>query len=133
VVKRIFIFEDFDPFRLLLRRIFESLSPEYEIVEAADVDAAKSVLEGSAARPPDLILLDWLMPPANGHSLLVEIRSRQKFEHVPIVVLTGAEPEQLKGAYEDGASAVIEKGTFEETVSSLKSITKCWIERCPAT
>jgi DNA-binding NtrC family response regulator len=59
------------------------LKGEFEIVTAGDVDSA---LRAIAATPPDLILLDLIMPERSGLDLLSELSDRGNT--APVVVLT---------------------------------------------
>jgi DNA-binding NtrC family response regulator len=59
------------------------LKQECDLVTAGDVDAALRVID---AEPPDLILLDLLMPGRNGIELLTELKDRAL--ETPVIVLT---------------------------------------------
>jgi diguanylate cyclase (GGDEF)-like protein len=39
---------------------------------------------------PDLLLLDLIMPQVSGFEILAEVRSLQKFAHLPVIILTAA-------------------------------------------
>ena len=43
---------------------------------------------------PDLILLDWNLPRKDGRELLLEIKTDERFQRIPIVVLTTSEAEE---------------------------------------
>jgi DNA-binding response OmpR family regulator len=60
-----------------------TLEPEYEVIEARDGDEA---LELVAERPPDLLLLDMMMPGRTGLDVLAELRGAGVT--LPVVMVT---------------------------------------------
>jgi signal transduction histidine kinase/CheY-like chemotaxis protein len=71
----------------LTRRVLrETLEKEgWEVVEAGNGSAA---LDAVAARRPDLILLDLLMPEMDGFEFLEELRREKANRSIPIIVIT---------------------------------------------
>lgn len=51
-------------------------------------------LQAIAAEPPDLIVLDLMLPGMSGLELLAEIRNRPELEHVAVILLTARREEQ---------------------------------------
>jgi CheY-like chemotaxis protein len=66
---KLLIAEDDTFFRKLLYRV---LSPEYDITEAKDGNQAWEILQ--KADSPQLAILDWVMPGANGPELCRRVR-----------------------------------------------------------
>jgi two-component system sensor histidine kinase/response regulator len=64
----------------------------YEIVPAADGPTA---LKRLALRPPDLILLDVLMPGMDGLEVCRRIRENPEWKHIPIIFLSAADDKDL--------------------------------------
>jgi two-component system response regulator HupR/HoxA len=89
--------------RDLLRRV---LSREYEVLEAADGEAAISVLEGHDV---DVILCDQLMPGKSGTELAREVRGRSP--RIVTLLLTGYEdaPEVARARREGVVYEVVAK------------------------
>ena len=58
----------------------------YEVVEAA---CAADALARAAARAPDMILQDLLLPDMNGFELTHRLRALPGGDHIPIIALTG--------------------------------------------
>ncbi|MDH5473162.1 MAG: EAL domain-containing protein [Gammaproteobacteria bacterium] len=59
---------------------------------------------------PDLILLDVIMPEMNGFDACSLIRKNAKFEHTPIIIMTGLEDiESIDKAFDAGATNFITK------------------------
>jgi two-component system sensor histidine kinase/response regulator len=64
----------------------------YEIVPAADGETA---LKRLALRPPDLVLLDLLMPGMDGFEVCRRIREQPAFSDLPIIFLSAADEKSL--------------------------------------
>ena len=82
--KRILIVDD-DPDIL---DVLELTLPheEYEVVQAQDGEQA---LEKVYERPPDLIILDYIMPKIDGRSVCKKLKKDVLLRHLPIIMLTG--------------------------------------------
>lgn len=81
---------------------------------------------------PDLIFLDLNMPRKNGFECLSEIRGKEEFDHIPIVIFsTTAQPETVTQVYEHGANYFVCKpNTYQllkETIQHTLAIN--WKER----
>lgn len=70
-----------------------SLSDEYEVASAFN---GKEGLEKAIKLQPDCIISDLLMPEMSGEALLAELRARDEFAAVPILLLTGRGDDQLR-------------------------------------
>ncbi len=79
----------------------------YEVISAADGLEAMALV---AASPPDLILLDIMMPKMDGYAVCRRLKQEAATRLVPIVLLTalGAEEARIKGI-EAGADDFITK------------------------
>jgi len=73
---------------LLIRAVVvASLEAEgYQIMQAEDGAAA---LEQCRVSPPDVILLDIVMPGLDGYQVLAELKADADLSHIPVVFLTG--------------------------------------------
>jgi DNA-binding response OmpR family regulator len=105
-MKRILIVDDDELGARLVRRVLAR--QEYECKEARRATDGLSMLDSSA--PPDLIILDYLLPDMNGPEFYKQARS-QGFQG-PVLFLTAlavrdAQVEQLK--LEVGEEAVLTK------------------------
>lgn len=94
--KRILIVDDEpDVINLLVK----TLEPEgYEIIAARDGEQA---LELAEKEPPDLIILDLVMPKMDGYTTALKLRSLDATRSVPIIILTvKKETRNIIDAYE---------------------------------
>jgi putative two-component system response regulator len=62
------------------------LKPQgYEVIQAVD---GEDCLEKVRSNPPDLLLLDIMMPKLNGFEVVTRLKSEEKFSLIPIVMVT---------------------------------------------
>ena len=59
---------------------------EYKI--AAAINAARAMKIARADTPPDIILLDIIMPDVDGYQLCAELKEDPKTKHIPIIFVT---------------------------------------------
>ncbi len=90
---------------------------KYRIIEANDgVDAVKCL----ESNPVDLIITDLKMPNLDGFDLIRFVRSRPKYEFLPVIMLTGEVDEKSREeARTAGVSAFIVKPFVPEQISGL--------------
>jgi two-component system cell cycle response regulator len=83
------------------------LSKDYDILKAHDGNKAIIIVE---ANPPDIILLDIMMPGMNGYEVCKKLKDDPKTVHIPIVMVTALhETKDRKEAIEAGADDFISK------------------------
>ncbi|UCB56675.1 MAG: response regulator [Candidatus Omnitrophota bacterium] len=82
--KRILIVDD-DPDILDVLRLAIP-EEEYEVVEAHD---GQEALDKAYERPPDLIILDYIIPKIDGRSVCQKLKKDILLRHMPIIMLTG--------------------------------------------
>ena len=81
--------------------------PDYSLVEASD---GQTALDLAAETPPDLILLDVMMPGLNGFEVCRRIRANPKIAEVPIILVTALDDQASRLAgLEAGADDFITK------------------------
>lgn len=80
----------------------------YDVLLAENGRDAQAVIEN--VPPVDVILLDLMLPYVSGYQLIGEIRENHRWQHVPIVVLSGKVLEQdVVRALDLGATDYITK------------------------
>lgn len=82
-MKKLLIVDDEPSIRLLVRRVFQS---EYTVLEAKD---GKEALDLILHQRPDIILMDIMMPEADGLSTLNAIKGNKKSSSIPVIMITG--------------------------------------------
>lgn len=59
---------------------------------------------------PDLIVLDLMMPEISGIEFLQDLRSQDKYQHLPVIILSAlADPEQIREGLDSGADRYLTK------------------------
>jgi len=82
----VLVVEDDAATREVVRRVL--LAEGCRVFEAENGRVGLDMLESSR---PDLILLDLMMPEVDGFEFLLELRRREAFREVPVIVVTAAE------------------------------------------
>src|SRR5438094_375521 len=59
----------------------------YEPIEA---QTGQEAIRAIKAHPPDLVLLDLVLPESTGIAITQALKSEEKFYRIPIIILTGA-------------------------------------------
>jgi CheY-like chemotaxis protein len=75
------------------------------------------------AAPPDLVLLDLMMPEMDGFAVLEHMREIDSIRRVPVIVLTSQKLSELEmQRLNQGVAAVLGKGLFsvEETLALVE-------------
>lgn len=101
---RILLVDDEPSLRELLRATFEGA--DVEVDEAASVPEAEACIR---ADEPDVIVLDLRLPGESGAELCARLKGDEVTHAIPIVLLTGAEPEEARRAQSSGAEALVHK------------------------
>jgi signal transduction histidine kinase/ligand-binding sensor domain-containing protein/DNA-binding response OmpR family regulator len=98
------IVEDNHEMRAYLR---EHLDPEYQILEAKN---GMIGFDLAAAKLPDLIISDVMMPGMDGFEFCAKIKSDEQTSHIPVILLTSraAREDRITG-FETGADDYIPK------------------------
>jgi two-component system, response regulator len=78
---------------------------------------------------PAIILLDLNMPKMDGKTALKIIKSDNRFNQIPIIILTTSTAEEdIRKCYAAGANSFISKSmSFTGLVSIMKSINQYWL------
>src|SRR4051812_30548085 len=80
---RVLIADDEASSRLLLRDVLEAQG--HEVAEAIDGEQA---LEVATNNPPDLIILDVVMPKANGMDVCRRLKNQETTASIPVLLAT---------------------------------------------
>jgi two-component system phosphate regulon response regulator PhoB len=105
MVTKILVVEDESAVREMIQFVLEQSG--YDVIGAASVDEAK---ERMAAVPPDMILMDWMLPGISGVEYTRELKQDPVTRDIPIIMLTarGEEDDKVRGL-ECGAEDYVTK------------------------
>lgn len=116
---RILIAEDFEENRTALTLILK-----YAGFDVIAVENGRQAIEAVRQEEPDLVLMDVTLPVIDGLQATREIRSEEKFERLPIIIVSAHDSDEIRRqAAEAGGSEYISK-PFE--IAELKKL----IEGC---
>jgi two-component system, OmpR family, phosphate regulon response regulator PhoB len=116
---RIMIVEDEEPLTLLLRYNLEAEG--YAVDVAARGDEAEVTLKEA---PPDLVVLDWMLPGMSGIELCRRLRARAETERLPIIMLTarGEESERIRGLATGADDYIVKPFSVPELLARIRAL-----------
>jgi two-component system KDP operon response regulator KdpE len=107
--KRVLVVEDEPVVQQMVRVLMTRLG--LETIQAMDVSSAVQVLRNKPL--PDLVLLDLGLPDIDGLELLRQMRGKEMFDDLPVIILsTLSEPDQIRAALDLGADRYVTKTTM---------------------
>lgn len=102
---RVLVVDDDASLRAVVRRVLAGALPEAELCEAADLAAAQAEVRGG---PPDLVVLDHVLPDGEGLQFLGWVRER--CPDLPVIYLTSVNTAVVAvAALKQGASEYVIK------------------------
>jgi two-component system phosphate regulon response regulator PhoB len=116
---RILIVEDEDAIRQMVCLALSQAG--YECVEAPDASAAQARI---VSAPPDLILLDWMLPNLSGVDYARRLRQEKLTQDIPIIMLTARteEDDKVRGL-DSGADDYLTKPfSTRELIARIKAL-----------
>ncbi len=116
---RILIVEDEAAIRTMVA--FNLRRAGFEVDQSEDGSSAREAIANS---PPDLILMDWMLPDISGIELTRTLRRDQNLKDLPIIMLTARTQEQDKiVGLDSGADDYVTKPfSPRELVSRIKAV-----------
>ncbi|MDP2619660.1 MAG: phosphate regulon transcriptional regulator PhoB [Hyphomicrobiales bacterium] len=116
---QILIVEDEEPLRVLLR--YNLQAEGYEVAATARGDEAETLI---AEAPPDLILLDWMLPGISGIELGRRLRRRPETRKVLVILLTarGEEAERVRGLITGADDYVVKPFSVPELLARVRAL-----------
>ena len=118
--QKVLIVDDEPDIRLYLKEFLDSKG--YTTITASCGDEA---LEKVAQDPPDLVLTDVMMPGMDGYELCRRIRANSTTTLLPVVIVTGAGPqERVKGIEAEADDFFVKPGDRHELLARVRSLLK---------
>jgi CheY-like chemotaxis protein len=115
---RILVVDDLVDNSFLLQTILEIEGYQVEVA-----DNGYAALDKIAANPPDLILLDVMMPGMNGFEVTRRIRQSPDLPFIPILLITGYTEPSAADGFDVGADGFIRKPVnFDDLLQRIQAI-----------
>jgi two-component system phosphate regulon response regulator PhoB len=116
---RIMVVEDEEALGILLTYNLEAEGFEVEVVARGD-EAELRLKEN----PPDLVVLDWMLPGVSGIELCRRLRAREETARLPVLMLTarGEEAERVRGLLTGADDYVVKPFSLVELVARVKAL-----------
>ena len=115
--KRILVVDDLEDNLFLLQTILTEEGYEVDIAQSG-----KSALAKIEASPPDLVLMDAMMPQMDGYQVTRRIRENKKLPFIPILMITAYENANVPQGLELGANDFIRKPIdYDELMARIKA------------
>ncbi len=117
---RALIVEDDESTRLMLGRLLKAEG--WEVAEATN---GRIGLMQLGKKPPDLILLDLLMPEMDGFEFLSQLRCDPDHERTPVIIVTAADlSADDRRRLDDGVIHILEKAAYvrEELLGQIRRL-----------
>ena len=106
-MKTILVVDDSRIMRNIVKHTFELLKTPANFLEAEDGQRALDILFENDI---DLVLLDWNMPNVSGIDFLKQVRSMEKYQNLPVIMVTSeASKLSVIEAVKAGVTAYITK------------------------
>ncbi len=115
----IFLVDDDADDRLLFQEAMSEVDPMAKLSLADGCDMLVKLAKVEMDKP-DMIFLDLNMPGLNGFECLDEIKNKEHFGNVPVIIYsTSANPDQVKKTYTKGANLYMQKPSNYEDIKKL--------------
>lgn len=116
---RILIIEDEEPLTLLLRYNLEAEG--YAVDSAMRGDDGDLRLKES---PPDLAIVDWMLPGLSGIELIRRLRGRAETQQLPVIMLTarGEEGERVRGLATGADDYIVKPFSVPELLARIRAL-----------
>ena len=116
---RILVVEDEADLALLLSYNFEAEGYAVETVERGD-EAELRLIES----PPDLVILDWMLPGVSGLEICRRLRAREATRTLPVIMLTarGEESERVRGLSVGADDYVVKPFSVPELMARVRAL-----------
>ena len=81
-----------DDERLNINVLVDLLKPEYKMMAAKNGEQALKAAR--VANPPDLILLDIMMPEMDGYEVIAQLKEDEQTRGIPVIFVTASESDE---------------------------------------
>ena len=105
--------------------ILESILTDIDEYEINCVEDGKTAIEKVLESPPDLILLDVMMPGIDGYEVTRRVRENKSLPYIPILLVTAHDHSSLTEGLDSGADDFIRKPfDIDELMARVRSLVR---------
>ncbi|NEU83620.1 response regulator [Nostoc sp. UIC 10630] len=115
VIKRILICDDVADSSFLLKTILQASD---RLIEIVDSGAAVLAYLETAPNPPDLLILDVMMPKMDGFEVIRHLQESAKFQFIPILLVTAFDEDDADKALDIKINGFIKKPIDPDLVTA---------------
>ncbi|MBZ0122616.1 MAG: response regulator transcription factor, partial [Roseovarius sp.] len=92
----------------------------YRMTQARDGEEAMMLVDED---PPDLIVLDWMMPNLSGIEVCRRLKARAKTRHIPVIMLSARseEPDRVRGLETGADDYVVKPYSVAELLARIRA------------
>ena len=90
--------------------------------KAVAVNSSKRALEIIQRSPPDVILLDLMMPVVSGSTLCKEVKASEITRHIPIIVISGDGRADTKWVEAGADACIIKPFDLDDVLEHIKRL-----------
>jgi DNA-binding response OmpR family regulator len=121
---RVLVGEDDIHDRYFLERGFKEVCPDVQLEVLQSGQEIIAYLEDTSHPLPALLIVDSMMPKIDGFAVLTWLRSKEKFDGVPVVIFSGNDyGKNVEKALELGATEFVKK---PDDVTALRKVIEGW-------
>ncbi len=93
----------------------------YQVSVAADGEEALVVVDET---PPDLVVLDWMLPKVSGVEVCRRLRARPETRNMPIIMLTarGEESDRIRGLDTGADDYIVKPFSMHELAARIRAV-----------
>ncbi|AUD00434.1 response regulator [Spirosoma pollinicola] len=113
----------------LVQYVFVEFLPEYAVLLFSSGETLLNSLQTNPERP-SLLLLDLHMPEMSGQQTLQQLKARQDWKPIPVVMITSETAEgEIQACYQAGANSCLAKPMNIDAMKKLfKQVCAYWVD-----
>ena len=113
---KVLVVDDSKLARMVMASAFRRIRPEWELIEAANADAALAAIAGGTV---DIVLVDFNMPGTDGLALVAGIR--QTHPAMPVAVVSANLQDEIVARARELNAAFVPKPLTDEALAAFLS------------
>ena len=128
MAKRVLVIDDEAVIHTIVAAFLEPAG--FQVLAA---ERGKAGLALASAQPPDLVLLDLMMPEMDGYAVCRALRQRPETRQVPVIMMTSSDdPALTRSAYDAGVQVCVPKPFRREALLAAIQAVEAWRPGTPS-